>query len=155
MNHLKHINEISKELIDNAANIMIDKNQKNRAEELKKKYDNKCFSEFLGKELSNDDIIYEIRYTPHYTPRFGPDGKENIVDIKLCGLLRIIYGSNLDKQYNRKHGSIFYNIDEDSFFHYPKPINRKTARLLSLIAKKVKPETKYGNGVGDFEISGY
>lgn len=96
---------------------------------------NSFFHQFIGKTFDGDDgqsIIYNIEY----------EADENMVMIT-------IKEQDNDKKYIQYYG------ESDKFDMKYYSISRKDARLLSLIAKKINPETKYINGTGDFKITGY
>jgi hypothetical protein len=140
IDNVDNIQEISRELVNKTADAMKLKGQEQRSDRIRSDFNKKYFQEFIKKPIFkfNDEMIYGINY--------DKSGDNE--------MLRISIGSGAAKEYNRSYGYIFYHIPEDKY-DIPNPITREDARLLSLIAMKVNPETKYKNGTGDFKIKGY
>ena len=127
------INEVSPELFKRAGEKMVSKGQEWRAYNLGKTY----LNQFIGKSMLGNYKIYDLGYAEDIT---GPSIIVNIKDdAALSNDIRLVYDIKSD---------IWVGFGD-------KPINRTDARILSLIAKKINPNSKYGNGVGDFKIKGY
>lgn len=131
----QQVKEVSRDLINRASDAMVMRGQDRRADNLKRSFDDREFLDFRNKPIFGDEIIFGI----HVENR----------------KLNISHGSPRTKQYNTTSGTITYDIDNDTFGGIPYDMNRNDARLLSMIAMKVNPNTKYKNGTGDFKISGY
>ena len=131
------VNEISSELRNNVISKMKDRGMDKRAEKWTEYYLDKSLTDFKNKEIFDDKlIIYGFRL----------NDKDNTLDIS--------YGSPRNQEYNRTHGTIVYYLTTDEYsINYE--VDRKTARILSKIASIVNPESKYSNGIGDFNIKGW
>lgn len=132
------LDEISYNKRQNAINIMKSKGQEKRADKWTQYYGTKDLEQFKDiafKDRNGSDLIIY---------GFNIDGDK----------LNISYGSPRDKQFNRQSGSFIYYINHDTYGTIG-TIDRKLARILSKIAVTLNPNTKYKNGIGDFEIIGY
>lgn len=131
------LNEISPELRNRTISTMKDRGQLKRADKWEQHHLNKDLENFKGKEIFQDCIIYSFRLDELHG--------RNVVYIN--------YGTPREKEFNRIHGSITYDItlDDYSINH---AIDRRSARTLSLIAKILNPNTKYASGGQGFQIKG-
>ncbi len=131
------LNEISPELRNRAMSKMKDRGQLKRADKWEQHHVNKDLENFKGKEIFGDSIIYGFR----------------LDELHGMKVLYINYGSPRNKEFNRVHGNIIYNIDRDDY-SIDYEIDRNSARTLSLIAKIINPNTNYSPGGQNFKIKG-
>jgi hypothetical protein len=128
----KELNEISPELFKRATNISRSRNQDQRTVSMGRAF----FSKFIGKPLLGGTITDIVYHKYHSSP-----SKEGEVSLTVT-----IPGEN-DKY-------IYYDVQDDDW-GIGIEITRADARILSLIAKQINPETKYGAGGQGFRIKGY
>jgi hypothetical protein len=100
------------------------------------------FSQFIGKPLFDGTIVDITTHKPQQSSSYK---------------LSISIKSIMDGQ-TYVH-NIYYNIDSDVYFlgdnYEGNGINRKDAWMLSKIAMKINPDTKYKNPGSNFDINGY
>lgn len=124
--------ELSPETRKQALDKMRSKGQTDRADKWEKHHALKDLKKFEGKPYNDEFTVQSFSL-------------EN-------GNIVIHLGSR------NSSSNAIYDVKKDTYVQTPGPdgkITRKTARLLSLIAKEVNPDTQYKNGTGDFKIQGY
>lgn len=130
------VNEISDETMVSAFKKSADSGQETR----KNKFNDHMFKEFVGADFLGGKIS-DIKFE-HGTNPENPEDEFNFI---LVGV-NTPDGNGLTVQ---------YEVDSDEWVRVPEQITRRDGRILTLIAKKVNPQTKYGQNVtGHFNISG-
>ena len=135
---------ISPELFKSAINVSRERGTDNRTRKLGSLF----FNEFLGKPLMGGKITYiEVN-----NPKHG-----NYRDV----VITIEYKSKFDNYSNApvvpnalKNQHVHYDIDKDIFNIENEEIERKDARLLSLIALKINPNSRFKESGKYFNIKG-
>ena len=130
------INEIEDSTFFSAIEKMADKNQDSRKKDLVNTY----FRDFIGKPIMDSTIReFDADYSHDYLG----------IDIILND------GEVIKYSLNMKNNQDQYSLPLDPNTRKEKEISRKDNRILSAIAKKVTPKTKYTPGTGDTTISDY
>jgi hypothetical protein len=136
----KGVNEISSSLRNRTISKMKQKGMEKRADKWTQFYIDKDLADFKGKQIKEDYIIYSFKLE-------YKTGKEN----KTETILKIYYGNS-----NTHIPPIEYNLTTDDYKLPYLEIDRKTARILSKIATRLNPESKYSKPVTDnFKIKDY
>jgi hypothetical protein len=130
-NRREKINEISSDLFKSAVNVAQEKGEKNRVANMGKTF----FNKFIGKPLMNGTI--------------------KNVDFYVDGLDVIIKRDSKVEPSKNTIKRITYNITNDHWDLSDEEITRQDARIFSLLAKHINPDTKYGKGSAGFRIQGY
>lgn len=139
----KKLNEISSETFKSAIDVSRGRGTDTRTYKLGRTY----FNEFIGKPFMGGKIIDIGVDSPQ-------QGNYKIV------LIRFKKDVYQDSGYNKGRsvpveGTIHYDIDKDEFTLGKDPIDRKDAVVLSKIAQKINPDTKYKETGRYFKIKGY
>ena len=145
----KALNEISPELFRSATNVSKERGTNIRTQDLGTTY----FNQFIGKPIFSDlnGKIVDIWYERPSSANFEE------VNIQVS-----IERENKEGELEEKKGIIKYDVNQDKY-EYPysiygpdkRGITRKDAWVLSQIAKKINPNTKYKEPGKHFEILGY
>ena len=130
------VNEISPELFKRATDVSRERGQDQRTMKLGQLF----FNKFRGKPLMGG-IIEDVTYTK---PQQG-EYEEVIIQIKSPS--PVVPGET-------KTRYIYYNVRADQW-EVDKEITRTDARILSLIAQHINPDTRYKSGGVGFDIKGY
>jgi len=130
------VNEISPELFKRATDVSRERGQDQRTMKLGQLF----FNKFRGKPLMGG-IIEDVTYTK---PQQG-EYEEVIIQIKSPS--PVVPGET-------KTRYIYYNVEADQW-EVDKEITRTDARILSLIAQHINPDTRYKSGGVGFDIKGY
>ena len=130
------VNEISPELFKRATDVSRERGQDRRTMNMGETF----FNKFKGKSLMGGTIA-NVSYIK---PQSG-DYEEVIVEIKVPS--SVVPGET-------KSRYIYYDVRKDQW-GVDKEIIRADARLLSLIAQQINPDTKYKSGGVGFDIKGY
>jgi len=130
------VNEISPELFKRATDVSRERGQDRRTMNMGETF----FNKFKGKSLMGGTIA-NVSYIK---PQSG-DYEEVIVEIKVPS--SVVPGET-------KSRYIYYDVKKDQW-GVDKEIIRADARLLSLIAQQINPDTKYKSGGVGFDIKGY
>jgi hypothetical protein len=130
------VNEISPELFKRATDVSRERGQDQRTMKLGQLF----FNKFRGKPLMGG-IIEDVTYTK---PQQG-EYEEVIIQIKSPS--PVVPGET-------KTRYIYYNVEADQW-EIDKEITRTDARILSLIAQHINPNTRYKSGGVGFDIKGY
>jgi hypothetical protein len=130
------VNEISPELFKRATDVSRERGQDRRTSSMGEAF----FSKFKGKPLMGGTII-NIRYVK---PQQG-NYEEVIVEIEVPS--SVVPGET-------KSRYIYYDVRKDQW-DIDKEITRADARVLSLIAQHINPNTRYKSGGEGFQIKGY
>jgi len=130
------VNEISPELFKRATDVSRERGQDRRTMNMGETF----FNKFKGKPLMGGTIA-NVSYIK---PQSG-DYEEVIVEIKVPS--SVVPGET-------KSRYIYYDVKKDQW-GVDKEIIRADARLLSLIAQQINPDTKYKSGGVGFDIKGY
>lgn len=131
------ISEMSPELMQRAIGGMKDRGMDKRASKLTDHYVKTILGDLAYKPIGDGLIItgFGIRE----------------IEISKGESLIIYYGSPRSQEYNRTHGQYKYNIDDDSY-NINHPLSREAARIFSVIATRLNPNTKYKNTTANFQI---
>lgn len=138
------INEFSSDTFKKVINISKERDFIGRTEKLGKLY----FYEFIGKPIFEDGIIEDVAISAYK----GDPRRLVCLDIKYDDKNRIYH--NDDPSYPKKRW-INYDIDKDEYLDIDFRIERRDARLLSKIAEKINPDTKYKETGKFFKIKGW
>jgi hypothetical protein len=130
------VNEISPELFKRATDVSRERGQDQRTMKLGQLF----FNKFRGKPLM-DGTIEDVTYAK---PQQG-EYETVIIQIKFPS--PVVPGET-------KTRYIYYNIGVDQW-EVDKKITRADARILSLIAQHINPDTRYKSGGVGFDIKGY
>jgi hypothetical protein len=130
------VNEISPELFKRATDVSRERGQDQRTMKLGQLF----FNKFKGKSLMNGTIV-DVSYAK---PQSG-DYESVIVKIE-------VPSSTVPGQKNFRF--YYYDTAKDQW-DIDKEITRADARLLSLIAQHINPDTQYKSGGVGFDIKGY
>jgi hypothetical protein len=130
------VNEVSPELFKRATDVSRERGQDQRTMKLGQLF----FNKFRGKPLMGG-IIEDVTYTK---PQQG-EYEEVIIQIKSPS--PVVPGET-------KTRYIYYNVRADQW-EVDKEITRTDARILSLIAQHINPDTRYKSGGVGFDIKGY
>lgn len=130
------VKEISPELFKKATDVARDRGQDRRVSSMGETF----FNKFKGKPLM-DGNISNITYTK------PQQGNYEEVIIKLESPSPVTPGEI-------KTRFIYYDVKMDRW-NIDKEISRTDARILSLIAKHINPDTRYKSGGEGFQIKGY
>ena len=130
------VNEISPELFKRATDVSRERGQDRRTMNMGETF----FNKFKGKPLMGSNIV-DVSYAK---PQSG-DYEEVIVKIEVPS--SVVPGET-------KFRFIYYDVKKDQW-GVDKEITRADARLLSLIAKHINPDTRYKSGGEGFQIKGY
>ncbi|MFW6242943.1 MAG: hypothetical protein ACOC2W_02195 [bacterium] len=141
------VNEISQDLVNKTTQAMRDKGMNKRADKLSDDNIKRLMEEFVDLPLYENYVImgFSIKNKPEF----------NTYENKNINKLVIHVGSPRTQQYNTTTFQIEYDIDNDQYYTGYDEIDRKSARILSKIATKINPNTKYKDGIGDFKIKGW
>jgi len=131
-----NLNEISPELFKRATDVSRERGQDRRTSSMGESF----FSKFKGKPLMGGTIT-NIRYVK---PQQG-NYEEVIIEIEVPS--SVIPGET-------KSRYIYYDVRKDQW-DIDKEITRADARVLSLIAQHINPNTRYKSGGEGFQIKGY
>jgi hypothetical protein len=130
------VNEISPELFKRATDVSRERGQDQRTMKLGQLF----FNKFRGKALM-DGTIEDVTYAK---PQQG-EYETVIIQIKFPS--PVVPGET-------KTRYIYYNVGVDQW-EVDKKITRADARILSLIAQHINPDTRYKSGGVGFDIKGY
>lgn len=125
------LNEISADLFKSALGKTKEYDQYNRGFYMGKTF----LREFLGKNLF-DGTIEDI----------GASNADSFFAIYINVVSKDSDGRN------RSDKAYYYNIDKDQYTNIPEEVSRTDARILSKIATKVNPESKYVNINKEFNV---
>jgi hypothetical protein len=129
------VNEISPELFKKATDIARNRGQDQRISSMGETF----FNKFKGKPLMGGEII-NIRY--------GKPQQAGYEEVTV----KIEYKSDISSE--AKFRYVGYDVKTDQW-DVDKEITRADARILSLIAKHINPDTQYKLGGEGFKIKGY
>jgi hypothetical protein len=132
----EEINEISPELFKRATDISRSRGQDRRTISMGETF----FNKFRGKPLMGGTIINVSYQKPQQA------GYENVA-VKIESPSSVVPGETKSKYIN-------YDVKRDSW-DVNDEITRADARLLSLIAQQIEPNTRYKSGGEGFRIKGY
>lgn len=134
------LNEISAERFNKALDIARERNQNKRIENLASTY----YHEFIGIPFKkeNDGKILDI------TINYPKDDDYKQVSI------HFEYFEDRNGKKFRRDDYVFYHAERDEY-QYSTPLTRRDAVILSKIAKKINPDTKYSNVGSSFDIEEY
>jgi hypothetical protein len=130
------VNEISPELFKRATDVSRERGQDRRTMNMGETF----FNKFKGRPLMGSTIT-DVSYAK---PQSG-DYEEVIVKIEVPS--SVVPGET-------KFRFIYYDVRKDQW-GVDKEITRADARLLSLIAQHINPNTRYKSGGEGFQIKGY
>lgn len=131
-----NLNEISPELFKRATDVSRERGQDRRTSSMGETF----FNKFKGKPLMGSTIA-DVSYAK---PQSG-DYEEVIVRIEVPS--SVVPGET-------KSRYIYYDVRKDQW-GVDKEITRADARVLSLIAQHINPNTRYKSGGEGFQIKGY
>jgi hypothetical protein len=134
-----YLDELSPETKQSAQDKMRDKGQNARADRLKLQN----LEKFVGQEIY--DGQFKITGFENIEGKAPHPDRSGGKDSKIVILMQ-------DGEGNPGRATYFPDMDYYDMNH---EMSRKSARLLSMIAKTINPKTKYSNGTGDFRITGY
>lgn len=133
---IKSIKEISPELFKRATDISRSRGQDRRTVKMGQTF----FNQFIGKPLMGG-VIKDVTYAK------PQQGYYEEVGVTIDQPSKIVPTDIV-----RRH--FYYNVKKDQW-GIDEEITRADARILSLIAQKINPETQYKSGGQGFRITGY
>tara|TARA_R110002126_G_C10063931_1_gene461880 strand:- start:59 stop:511 length:453 start_codon:yes stop_codon:yes gene_type:complete len=132
----EELNEISPELFKRATDVSRERGQDRRTISMGQAF----FNKFKGKPLMNGTII-DVSYVK---PQQG--NYENVI------IKSEVPSSTIPNETKNIYND--YNVTTDEW-DIDKEITRADARILSLIAQHINPNTRYKSGGEGFQIKGY
>lgn len=132
----EELNEISPELFKKATDISRERGQDRRTISMGQAF----FNKFKGKSLMNGTIIDVSYVKPQQGNYESVKVKSEVPSSVVPNETKIIYND--------------YNVKTDEW-DIDKEITRADARILSLIAQHINPDTRYKSGGEGFQIKGY
>jgi hypothetical protein len=130
------VNEISPELFKRATDVSRERGQDRRTSSMGEAF----FNKFKGRPLMGSTIV-NVNYAK------PQQGNYEEVIVKIESPSSVIPGET-------KFRYIYYDVKTDQW-NIDKEITRADARILSLIAQHINPDTQYKSGGEGFQIKGY
>jgi hypothetical protein len=130
------VNEISPELFKRATDVSRERGQDRRTSSMGEVF----FNKFKGRPLMGSTIV-NVNYAK------PQQGNYEEVIVKIESPSSVVPGET-------KFRYIYYDVKTDQW-NIDKEITRADARILSLIAQHINPDTQYKSGGEGFQIKGY
>jgi hypothetical protein len=130
------VNEISPELFKRATDVSRERGQDRRTSSMGEAF----FNKFKGRPLMGSTIV-NVNYAK------PQQGNYEEVIVKIESPSSVVPGET-------KFRYIYYDVKTDQW-NIDKEITRADARVLSLIAQHINPDTRYRSGGEGFQIKGY